>query len=185
MALRAQTMPRHARLETVVEAGDFFDTPSRFGLWLEVMYNVHAAFAEAHDAGAARLGVAPCSDHLMQALKADIADQPDIGLQQRLRIASLARGLQTGLEKAQAIGVAYVWEGSAMGARLLQRRMARHPTTATRYLDLLAVTSAQRWQAVRAALETCDASHARVIDGANRVFEALERSFLGVAHGFD
>ncbi|PZQ22961.1 MAG: hypothetical protein DI569_05900 [Sphingopyxis macrogoltabida] len=107
-ALRAHTSDRHARLDSAV---GLFDTAEQYGAYLDASYRFRKAteWALRDFAG---WSVAP-----LAGLIGD--DLADLG-----RGVPAATGLPPPPDDAFALGMAYVLEGSALGARLLERRAA-------------------------------------------------------------
>ena len=158
--LRARTMPLHQRLEAMVEGAGYFDDRHGYVEWLRMMAQIHLRFATDYDIGAQNLGLCPASAFLLDALASDLGD-------------ALPLPPPPSLNARQSIGVAYVFEGSAMGARLIERRLAGLPDAPTCYLDSLVSTSRKRWPQTKAALASLRADPKPIIAGANEVFGAL------------
>jgi heme oxygenase len=162
--LRARCMPAHERLEALVEGAGYFDTPQRYRGWLAVMYDMHLNLAAGYDAGAAALGMTQVSKDLLMALLQDLGRSDVPELPQR-------NADETG------IGVAYVFEGSAMGGRLLQRRVAQMVGAPSRYIDLLVETSKTRWPFMKEALNAFQGDPDPIVSEAMKTFEALFAGF--------
>ena len=163
-ALRLQCMDIHMQVEEAVTAGAYFASLEGYRRWLGIMRQVHAEFAHACDTGSEALGLEPVSGALLQALKADLG-------------GGLCPVGKARTHKSAAIGVAYVFEGSAMGARLLQRRIADLEGAPTAYLDLLVTLSRLRWPATQGALAMYPGPQEAVVAGALEVFERLHQLF--------
>jgi len=162
--LRDETLQRHIALEQRVEQGGFFETAQGYQRWLEMMHNVHARYAVAMDRGAVALGLDPISSRLRHALSQD---------------TGLARSDTSGtdLDEATSIGVAYVFEGSAMGARVLRRRLKGLGSVSRCYIDALLIDSSQRWPQCKSALLSQPPDDGRALRGALEVFDTLFNCF--------
>jgi heme oxygenase len=164
-ALKRETAPLHLRLETRMATLGTFDTPAAYSAWLIQMQRLHALFARDHDAGAEQLGLDPLSADLMKALASDTG----------IDVPAAPRSC---VPDAHAIGVAYVFEGSAVGGRLLMRRKACLGDVPEAYLRLLVARSYARWPTAGRRLETlCARADVGAIHGARIVFKAFLRAF--------
>lgn len=167
-ALRAETSALHQELEKTVEARGSFASAESYKDWLLIMQQLHSLFAADYDAGCAALGLPKMAALLGEALALDTGvDLPACG----------KRHLPVGSE----IGVAYVFEGSALGARLLLRRTAALAPVPLDYLSTLVAESHDRWPLVK---QRCagqnvagPASADPVIAGACTVFWRFQRAF--------
>lgn len=164
VALRNASMPAHARLEALVEGRGYFDDLAAYRRWLSVMFEMHRAYAMAHDNGARALGLAPMSQALLVALAQDLGAHPKYN---------------EPFKEADGIGVAYVFEGSAMGGRLLQRRLRQIPHAPTGYLNVLVETSGARWPAIKSALSGYEGDADNVVAEAIATFDAVYDAFEG------
>lgn len=171
-ALRRETAPLHALLEQRVNAAGYFNTPQAYLRWLCVMQTLHARFAEDYDAGSRRLGLAPLSAPLAAALAQDIGANP-------------ASSASCPLSCTDLRGVAYVFEGSAVGARLLLRNLAALDPVPNNYLRTLVAASARRWPRVKAQCARIElggpAETHGAVTAARSVFEAFLEAFAGDA----
>jgi heme oxygenase len=164
-ALKRETAPLHHRLEARMEALGTFETPHAYTAWLVQMQRLHALFACDHDTGARQLGLEPVSGDLMRALAADTG-------------IDLPAGTRPCVPATHAIGAAYVFEGSAIGGRLLMRRKTSLGKVPEAYLRFLVQRSYARWPIAKAGLESLSARvDGGAVYGARIVFEAFLKAF--------
>jgi len=160
-ALRHRTQTLHETVEQRVEAARYFESSAGYQIWLAQMQHLHARYAKDYDIGAESLGMAPMSQNLEEALARDTG-------------AVVPPASRAVLPRDHAIGVVYVFEGSAMGGRLLQRRLAEMAPVPTAYLDELVEASRTRWPQFKAACDRVKAAdHDAAVAGAIEVFGTL------------
>lgn len=81
---------------------------------------------------------------------------------------------------AEAVGCAYVLEGSTLGGRVISRHVQTRlgPHVPHRFLEAYGASTGERWQGFRAALrcfaETRETEH-RIVAGAKQTFESFTR----------
>jgi heme oxygenase len=119
--LRCATQPAHARLDALIDATGLLGSRARYARYLEATWAARRPAERALDAlGSSLLYAAWPERSMCEALSQDIVDvagsPPVEDSQWDLPAAPLSPG--------QALGVLYVLEGSALGARLLERRVA-------------------------------------------------------------
>lgn len=167
-ALRHETAPLHDQLERRVRDAGCFETARAYRQWLRKMHRLHAHFGADHDEGCRRLGLVPLSARLCAALSQDVG----------LPVAATAPGRLSG---ADPRGVAYVFEGSAQGARLLLRSLEPLEPVPDAYLRTLVAASASRWPRVKAECARTGlagpASHDAAVIAARSVFDAFLAAF--------
>ena len=174
-ALREATQPEHMALEAAFERAAFFDSEAGYARWLTIMQAALSTFGEAYDRGAEACGVGARSEALSEALAQD-------GAAPGPKITPTA----TERSVSECAGIAYVFEGSAMGAQILLRRLQDTPERPTRYLTQLTQASKHRWQGFQGGLEQAvpDSERPKAIDGARATFSFLHSCFGGPPHEY-
>lgn len=168
MRLRESTAAAHARLDAHVDQAGFFVSQSGYRQYLRATWRARAELEALLDrSGAATLYALWPERRLLGLLLLDLADVGEPS--GRVPVADAQP-----LDMAGVLGTLYVLEGSALGARLIERRVAQFGMTAqfgarhlggqtTRqgawrvFLDLLEETplaSADEDECVRSALAT-------------------------------
>lgn len=169
--LRESTHAAHQRLEDLVEAGGYFETQAGYLNWLDRMLAVHTEYLLPTTQGARLCGLLPNGQTLIAALRSDLGRTMNMPV-----IEPEMAG-----HPADALGALYVFEGSALGGKLLLRRLDGLAGVPQRYLTLLTEHSRTRWPAVLATLETKlsgdKADLNRATDAALGVFTTLYSSF--------
>ena len=111
--LRESTHAAHQRLEDLVEAGGYFDTQAGYLNWLDRMLAVHTEYLHPINQGARLCGLLPNGQTLVAALRADLGRTMNTPV-----IEPEIAG-----HPVDALGALYVFEGSALGGKLLLRRL--------------------------------------------------------------
>lgn len=134
--------------------------------YLTVMRAVHHEFAAQHAQGCESLGLVPRNRAIIAALDQDLAVLAGC----RVTVPSRAQ-LSSDVPHAQ--GVAYAFEGAAMGAAILRKRIAQSTIALPEhYLSLLTEDAAERWWFMRDRLAAC-APKDSAVDGAIAVFKSV------------
>lgn len=174
--LKARTAAAHRRAEQAMGGvGAVSGAPARYAQFLCCMAALHARWRGVQDAGAALAGIDPMGGRIAAALEDDLrrlgADDARAPADPRRRAPEQrpAEGAD-----AEAWGVSYVFEGSAMGAMVLLKAARRAGDRPTAYLSLLAESARTRWPLFVAGLCAAQAPEQAVIDAALRAFESVE-----------
>jgi len=174
--LRRATQSAHARLDTLIEDMGFLQDPSRYGRYLGATWAARKPAELALHASAADGVYAAWPERsVCHALGQDIVDVTAALPRETLSWAAP-------LSPGQALGVLYVLEGSALGARLLEQRAAAIGMTPTFGARHMARQTAQpkAWAAFveildDTALDLDD--DALCIAAATDTFHAFEQAF--------
>jgi heme oxygenase len=173
--LRAATASAHARVDGLIGARHYFETPEQFRTYLSCMRNFHAAF----DAASSPIDPGWCSlwktDRLAAWAEDDLLSsggKPERGQTQPM----------PGFVSPSALlGALYVVAGSALGARVLHRlSVERHlpATGGSQYLHALA--HAVRWSDFIVFLESSEiASEDEMVEGALATFASAAHFLQG------
>jgi heme oxygenase len=177
--LRAATLQAHQRLDGLVDKLGFFQDQSSYARYLRANLRVRRPLELALDAhGAAEAFAIWPERRIATALSADLHD-----------VTGLCGSLTNENDKAamgftppEVMGVLYVLEGSALGARLLSSRASAIGMTATQGGRHLALQSSlpKAWPCLLSSLAEAsfDADEERhCIDAAQYVFARFERSY--------
>ena len=159
--LKTQTAALHSRAELSLERPAKIETQQGLGHFLACMMSTHLRFHSELDRAAREAGIEARSETLINALAADLGCAPN-----RTSRVSLS-------DCAYCLGVGYVIEGSALGAGILRKRLARTELGVPRYLSLLTEDAKYRWPRYIEALETGINKKQSVLVGAKSTFEFI------------
>lgn len=152
--LRDAVMADHMRTEAVVEAAQVFAHPDHYTAWLRAMYALHLYAAPCVDGAAQAFGLPLRSAAHLAALETDIAIMQG---QTAHGVHPVAQGVPVAPVSLDAqIGVAYVIEGSGLGAQVLVRRAQAADGLSHHYLTMLCAEIKTRWPAFVTGLEAQD-----------------------------
>lgn len=172
LTLRRSVDREHEATERLVEGMRIFSHRDNYLFWLQAMRSTHLRFSDATDAVATRFNLQPISHLLLAALDEDISR-----LCSRLHVSEMSPYRPP--SPSADVGIAYVLEGSGMGARLLERR-AKHARIANRqYISLLSATSCERWPHFKTALEHTSLDMVEATAAARAVFAFLRKALEG------
>ena len=117
--LRRATQPAHARLDALINDAGFLQDQRRYARYLEATWTARKPAELSLDAAdAATLYAAWPERRVCEALSQDIAD---VARSRPVEDLNWSRP-RPRLSAGQTLGILYVLEGSALGARLLERR---------------------------------------------------------------
>lgn len=184
MAMRARlkqaTNDCHRRLEQSLEARGLFRSLDGYGLWLQGALLFHRAIQDAlADRGSHDVLDASVMSQRCLLIEDDL---DDLGLGPAGGDIRLA--LPVG-DEVERLGVAYVVEGAAIGARIILREAAGlgcHSAHAARFLSA-AVNDTSRWPRLVAMLDRLDLDEGearRMEDASQRTFETAEVCYRAV-----
>ncbi len=175
--LKQATLELHRRVEDIVEARGYFAERPTYGRWLLASLAFHrAAYARVCPATAARcLGAGAIAERL-GLLERDISD---LGLAVP---ASQEIGVAGDSDVADTLGVLYVTEGAALGARVLYTRVRALGLDASAGAAFLArqANDLPAWRRFVGALDAFEGTP----DDEHRLVQASCRTFTLAAHHF-
>ena len=186
--LRWETADLHRRTEQAVDQYASLQDRQGYGRFLRAMGLSHAAHATLLDSVARRLGLAPLGADLLAAIERDLSalqtHRPASSPESRSgpgqtdetdRSYPTAAPPLTVDRWSEALGVAYVFEGSALGATVLcgemQDRFGKAIPLA--YFSLLRAQRGRRWPRLIEALSEPDLEPSAVLAGARRAFASI------------
>jgi len=169
----------HEELERAFDKFQFFESEAGYKSWLTIMLRMHTRFAPLYDRGCNLMGLAPISSELLFCLKSDLG-QDDVKYD-----PPRARA-----KDSECVGVVYVIEGSALGAKILRKRIDQNRSFSQNYLTRLTKDSRERWGRLTNELEcnpkVSEMKFEDIRKGALEVFQAMKSDFQaegGFAHG--
>ena len=155
--LRAETAGLHARAEAAFEANYALAAPQGIQRFLTCMLGAYRRFGAECDRGSQLACIECRSAELIDALRREVGSEParepaseprwEPGIEPevgRLPDMAAVAGLSAHSD-AYSLGAAYVFEGSAMGAAILKKKIDVAGLPLPRYLSLLTQSSASRW----------------------------------------
>lgn len=161
--LKDRTATLHARSEESFERKAPIETPEGLRHFLGCMLEAHLKFRGAFDRSAELAGLPPKSDTLIAALLSDTGRGRD----------AEEKASSVPSDDAACLGVGYVFEGSALGAGILRKRLKRAGIATPEYLELMADTTKSRWPRYVEALDTCAFQGDAVLKGAEMTFNFI------------
>ncbi len=169
--LKEATLDIHRRLERVVDGQGFFEDGARYGKWLLASAQFHrAAFSRLCAATVAESVGAQTLEKRLTLLDLDLKD-----LNIESDASHKARG-DPNYDSTETLGVLYVTEGAALGARLLvlrARALGMSETFGARTLSHQA-SDLTPWRRFSTALESCQTTaeqEYRLARASRRTFE--------------
>lgn len=175
--LRAETAEAHLRSEQSLGGVEAVrGQQEAYRRFLRCMLYAHARWAEVQDHGSRLSGLPVRSAAIAQALLKDLAQsgEADVEVAHRPGLPPAAPEL--------AWGASYVFEGGAMGARVLLAAARRaHASRAVAYLDLLAANAGERWPRFVTRLDAQRLDRERVLRAALAAFASVENAAQGLA----
>jgi heme oxygenase len=166
-SLREAIQPDHEAAERLVEKLNVFQNAQSYSSWLLAMRDVHRHFSRCSEAASLKLGLPLVHDQVMEALENDI-------LKTSGNCAASAMGTKPVTDVSAQLGVAYVLEGSGLGARVLVRRATAVGQVSTHYISTLGDLSQSRWPQFVRALDAHELDIETSIDAARSVFDVLQ-----------
>jgi heme oxygenase len=182
-SLRHATQTAHARLDDLIERAGLLKSRAEYELYLQATWTARWPCEQALESwGAAALYAAWPQRRICDTLSQDIFDVSHI------RPAEAAHGLPEVLSEAQALGILYVLEGSALGARILETQAAAIGMTASFGARHMArQTSApgawSQFMALLARTPMSSAGEEQCTAAALAAFALYEEAFRHLAHG--
>jgi heme oxygenase len=175
--LKEATQGAHRRVERVVDGQGFFENCSRYGRWLLASAQFHhAAFSKLCGATVAESVGAQTLEERLTLIELDLKD-----LNLVPAVSREARG-DSSYDSAETLGVLYVTEGAALGARLLvlrARALGMSETFGARTLSHQAGDLAP-WRRFSTALEsfqTTAEQEYRLVRASRQTFELAALHF--------
>lgn len=173
-ALKQATDAAHRRVEGVVQAASMFGSRAGYLPYLMATYEVRAGFEALLDAAGAELVWPDWRGRRIAGLVAqDIADLGEIAPP----LVATAENVSSDLSSGELIGVLYVLEGSALGARVLvdlATEIGLSASFGARHLHAQAGDRAA-WRSFLAMMST--AADPPCHQTANQTFEAFARAY--------
>lgn len=164
--LREAIAKHHQQAEELVEDLHVFSNSQNYAVWLSALQTVHSRFAISLDQASRRIGLQPISDRLHQHLSSDLNA---IGWYPPHCFTAAVKPKT----EAEEMGVAYVLEGSGLGAHVMTQRARQAGVTNIRYLEFLQEGSKARWPVVTRALEREGLMFEPTLSAAQSVFAFL------------
>jgi len=158
--LKDHTAALHGTAEMAFEARAPVETQDGLVFFLNCMLNSHLQFNAEYDRASKLAGLKPQSAPLIDALRADLPNR----VSPRQTIPSNCDLFN--------LGVGYVFEGSAMGANVLKKRIAKSNLKTPRYLLLLTESARMRWPHYVRKLDSCSESE-KILAGAEVAFKYI------------
>lgn len=158
--LKEKTSTLHQQAEEALQARGQIETQSGLSHFLNGMLKAQSQFRMEYDHACVLAGLQAQSDKLIHALGTDL------GLEQEPVAQAHA------LDDHFCLGVGYVFEGSALGASVLKKRLIRSNNVCPRYLRILTDTAHSRWPQY---VETLDNYREKkpILAGAEAVFNFI------------
>lgn len=172
--LREQTGPLHRSLDEIVGRCPPFESEANYEIYLRSMQQLYRTFQSVLDwtADQARLPqaaqlVVACIDDDVASMNVDVPP---------LEAAALEID---GFSESQKWGIAYVMEGSSMGASFMIRIASEKlpAPIGTKFLERLASDSKNRWPEFISALDASGCEENDAINGANIAFQKAAEFF--------
>ena len=189
-SLRSKTKDAHQDLDDFVAAMKVFDSASRYRVFLLGMNRLYQAFGNEVDWASTQIGVSPSSEKLVSNIQTDGAFTSEELKWNDEKSRERLAGLSIVDNEACNLGVAYVLEGSAMGARFMVKAAEKmielnssktaKPMGAT-YLQTLAQDSYDRWPKFVEALNSADCNADVAVESADQVFVTAKEIFVDLA----
>lgn len=150
----------HQRAEEALESIAPLESEVGLSHFLKCMLHAHERFDTECDCASALAGLEPRSKKLIAALNSDLQIQNDT-------VVTLQSD-----DDQFSLGVGYVFEGSALGANIIMKRLASVDQDIPSYLTLLTSTAKSRWPNYIKTLEQCK-NEKCVLEGAVMAFEYI------------
>jgi len=170
--LKENTAALHTSAERAMASEGNIETPDGLGHFLQCMYRVHARFNHELDHASWLVGLPLTAGQLFGALERDLLSQDIDGAfisGTQLSASALSRS------KSHCLGVGYVFEGSALGANVLAKRLKYSNAKVPEYLTMVSKNAKSRWphylQYLNCNTIECDTQVA--LSGAIGVFESI------------
>ncbi len=168
--LRDATADLHAAVESAFTLDGPIVEPASRDLLLRTMRAAHRRFAVTLDRAASLVGLPARSARILELLD----EVPEAG-------PEVTRA-PPALHGAAAIGVLYVFEGSALGATTLVRQFTAAGRPVPAYLALLAEEAPRRWPVVVRSLAGFEERSDEVVRGARVTFGWLADHLVTAPH---
>lgn len=158
--MKYNTSSLHERAETAFESNRPIDSQEGLSHFLSCMLGAHLRFFYECDTASKNAGLNPRSRSLIQALFNDLENSTTT--------------IPPPIHRSRQFcaGVGYVFEGSALGANVILKRLNKSNIAAPNYLTQIATGTKHRWPLFLANLDTC--SHKEdVLAGATTAFRFI------------
>ena len=189
-SLRSKTKVAHQDLDDFVGAMKVFDTATKYRVFLLGMNRLYQAFGNELDWTSAKIKVFPSSAKLVGNIKSDGAFTTEELQWNDTKSHDQLANLAIADDVACKWGVAYVLEGSAMGARYMvksaEKLVASHnlkmaDSIGATYLQTLAEESYVRWPKFTEALNQVECDSSVAVKSAEQVFVTAKEIFVDLA----
>ena len=180
--VRERTAACHQQLDKLLSNELDLYTPAGYRAFLTLMLRARCRYGATLATAATHAKLPDTNSLLCQALREDLAVLAgDAAVQISSRVDPEFR--QSGV--SEAAGVLYVFEGAALGARFVLKRIQAGPFAKLQlaYLSCLAGRSASRWRAVTHYLDTAVLDKCQLVAAANDVFATLIEDARFAARG--
>ena len=146
--LKRSTAELHTSAEHSLSAHAPIESPTGLSHFLRCMLVAHKQFKCEYDAASRFAMIEQRSDSIIKTLHVDLSEAETLSTQTQTQTQTH--------DIDYSMGVAYVFEGSSMGATILKKRIAAAGGTPPGYLNLLTADSQSRWKRFITALENCN-----------------------------
>lgn len=175
--LKEQTGPLHRELDAIVGRYPPFDSERNYTVYLRSMQVLYKRFESPLDWVASVGGMPATAKSILESIESDLSTVPF-----RPGADPLDSAEAVPFTDSQKWGIAYVMEGSSMGARYMVRVAAEKLSAGvgTCFLQRLALDSKERWPEFVVALDESDCLTGEAIRGAEEAFRVAMEIFANV-----
>jgi len=158
--LKDGTEALHARAEAAFDANAPIESQAGLSHFLECMLSAHMNFYADCDRASYLAGLSPRSKPLVDALLNDLSWHDH------------SPPIQSPSNDSFSLGVGYVFEGSALGASILKKRIISSNLSTPDYLSILTASAKSRWPRYITKLNSCS-EDSHILSGAVAAFEYI------------
>lgn len=158
--LKDQTSALHNQAEHALQSKGTIETKTGLRHFLHCMLESQIQFHHEHDQASKLAGLECQSSELIRALEKDLG-----------REASTLPTNNIGDDNT-CLGVGYVFEGSALGAKIIQKRLSASGLDCPEYLHSINASDHSRWPRFLSTLNGCTA-HKELLLGAETAFNYI------------
>lgn len=158
--LKEQTSALHHKAESALESKARIESAHGLSNFLKCMLRAHSHFRTNCDRASELAGLEKQSKRLIYALQSDLNVSVEIPKDTQAN------------DDCFSLGVGYVFEGSALGASILRKRLTTSGLAHPNYLCVVTETSKIRWPQFIKYIDTCENTDTVVL-GAQQAFEFI------------
>lgn len=171
--LRKRTSQAHRNLDSNVSGVGAFSSVGGYCRYLQCMRDLHAQYQKPIASVSQHVGLPDNTQTILDSIDKDIEGcgrSPNTKHQQNSAVS---------YDEDAALGIAYVLEGSSMGARyVVKTARAQLPEgTPTHYLDCMSQSAKERWPAIVKSLSNQSCENESAISAALSVFDTAAGLF--------